>query len=1144
MRRGSETMPGFVRLIALVVFVGVLCPIPFLSSALGQLRVGEADFPGAIMARFSISQGQSATIDAVGQGVADPVCHLYRQGASSWAQVAFNDNYRTSLNCRIAYTNTSGYTSFILLVRSKTYSTGGPVTVTATIGGTYYSGPTIDVRSVQLPSSVFVQTAGNVLHTAELPGGSLWSAVFPCSSTPWPGSTDPYSYGLSPYLAGGPAGTVSGPASGNGGYIFVTPQILEDVDADNVFEVTYARSGHATIYINVVGTDSDADGVGNGLEAAVGTCSGVGTCQYAMTVNTKDTDNDGLPDNEELFGVEGNPPDPGNPGADLDDVSFPRWGADPLHKDVFLQTNYFMTTPSTPNPFAAMTPAQLDAWVDNFVAVYGEGDDADVGNPDGLDGIAVHLDLGVAPPDSAREQFYGDFPHLSSRGEPAFYSWTFTQAVSSPPPNGWDGDYWFLVSASPTQWGQWEFNSTDAGGSTPSNLATYVYGLIEDPVKMPPAWGVHGTLDDGSVSIEKEDPAEADELFAWLFCRPTGSQDWSLCSILGLTVEGNNLVQARRNHFSNPNYFDSVRQDRFFYASVTQSGGGQGPVVGRTLVAGINSIDHELGHCLGLEDGGSPAPGYEEGFSNCPPNYDSLMSYTGGDSFYTAAPTVAFGLNPAAVNDLSSAPTDSCGLADRVEAAPWNFYVQETGGPPPTDCDVDWNRTGSFESSNYQAAIGMSQGDSCNTFSQGRQFVVESGHTALSYQATARGGGYLYIVGIEDVSGTPSLTYRRAALGSGLSSPCTGPFEACLSFFSRATLVSNVSAVGVAAYYWDNKLFVAYPQASDNTVRIRRYTIGTNGALTFSVSRTIQSAAGESLEFVVRYNGTSSPELILLWGVPLGGSGFYVFSKWNNATLTWSEPEVTPLCGGGIIYGFGTPAAVAWPDPYNSSASYAYRKTCSLFPDADSAALLFCYDAVGQCWKDETPFAFPSSSGSCPGRHVDRVYNVLGVDISFCVPEAVKPLDLAFVPVRYASGSQASPSQGKGNLYLVFYADGSGCGGNFAPAVWISEQVSQASPIDQNFLWGGVKSSFWRDFFSNLWGCLQVAGNLSLCVDETMGTAMASGSYFYEGAGRLNFYPYADGSPSRNYLPLSDFITMGEHVCTSVRGSDLSGLCE
>ena len=99
--------------------------------------------------------------------------------------------------------------------------------------------------------------------------------------------------------------------------------------------------------------DSDGDGLTNAEEAKIGT-----------DPNLADTDGDALPDGWEVNGH--------------DFVDLPAMGADPLHKDVFIEVDYM----------TGLKPDQ--AAIDLIVASFAN---APVSNPDGVDGITLHVDV-------------------------------------------------------------------------------------------------------------------------------------------------------------------------------------------------------------------------------------------------------------------------------------------------------------------------------------------------------------------------------------------------------------------------------------------------------------------------------------------------------------------------------------------------------------------------------------------------------------------------------------------------------------------------------------------------------------------------------------------------------------------------------
>jgi hypothetical protein len=94
----------------------------------------------------------------------------------------------------------------------------------------------------------------------------------------------------------------------------------------------------------------------------------------------QDTDRDGLLDGWELNGYDAN-------GDGIPEVNLPAMGANPLHKDLFVEADYM--NDSTGTDFALPAEAQLDDVVNSFK-------NAPVANPDGTTGINLHIDTGGA----------------------------------------------------------------------------------------------------------------------------------------------------------------------------------------------------------------------------------------------------------------------------------------------------------------------------------------------------------------------------------------------------------------------------------------------------------------------------------------------------------------------------------------------------------------------------------------------------------------------------------------------------------------------------------------------------------------------------------------------------------------------------
>ncbi len=96
---------------------------------------------------------------------------------------------------------------------------------------------------------------------------------------------------------------------------------------------------------------------------------------------TGDFDQDGLLDNWELFGYDYN-------GDGVIDINLPAMGADPLHKDIFIEVDW-MAQPIAPGTHSH-EPLQ-GIWIPLWHAF----DDLPVSNPDNTTGIHLHVDSGT-----------------------------------------------------------------------------------------------------------------------------------------------------------------------------------------------------------------------------------------------------------------------------------------------------------------------------------------------------------------------------------------------------------------------------------------------------------------------------------------------------------------------------------------------------------------------------------------------------------------------------------------------------------------------------------------------------------------------------------------------------------------------------
>lgn len=179
------------------------------------------------------------------------------------------------------------------------------------------------------------------------------------------------------------------------------------------------------VYRNDVGHDTDGDGLGDALEAAIGTCpqaggpSGCGcpgcTDPPPPPPDPRDTDGDGLWDSWELLGFSTSWQTSG--GLVFGYLPLQTWGANPRHKDIFVEIDFRRLTQedNQNNVMEKMSPMVAR----QMAAIYGDNATTDaslraahaasIQNPDSLPGISIHLDTGVPPQSPADATIYGDW---------------------------------------------------------------------------------------------------------------------------------------------------------------------------------------------------------------------------------------------------------------------------------------------------------------------------------------------------------------------------------------------------------------------------------------------------------------------------------------------------------------------------------------------------------------------------------------------------------------------------------------------------------------------------------------------------------------------------------------------------------------
>ena len=147
--------------------------------------------------------------------------------------------------------------------------------------------------------------------------------------------------------------------------------------------------GSARLVVNDASVrDRDRDGLGDGLEGELCLCAAAGeaTCGFACKGATPtDTDGDGLSDLEEVLGRD---------HAQFPQL-FPRWGVDPRHKDLLVEIDLARWTDTKKTPPVKHFGRSLST-ADAHAAARVWARLTNMDNPNGKDGIRLHLDVGHA----------------------------------------------------------------------------------------------------------------------------------------------------------------------------------------------------------------------------------------------------------------------------------------------------------------------------------------------------------------------------------------------------------------------------------------------------------------------------------------------------------------------------------------------------------------------------------------------------------------------------------------------------------------------------------------------------------------------------------------------------------------------------
>ena len=361
--------------------------------------------------QLALAQGELVTIETANLSEGgDPVLHLLDFNGP---QIAVNDNGGGGAAARIVYRSDADKT-VVVVVRSKSQASAGTADLLKN-DEVWKTGLTFAGWHNSYPSL----SAGEHLRTTQLPNGATGAHRLYILKAD--------GLGIDLRVSGG------GPGGAAATYLqadYTQRTVIASV-------ASTAAEGNARLLQNDVFNDADFDGLGDGLEAALGTCSALsgvvsvgGGYEFdcSQAADPRDTDGDGISDGLEVFGLVVNDQVIANdPVAQLAQITgpeveyslqthinLPLWGADPRHKDLFIEVDFMQRSPSESEQrlqpeearqFAAYYADTLDTpspLVDLYRAV-------SLLNPDGERGIHTHLDTGIAAETPEDATIYGDW---------------------------------------------------------------------------------------------------------------------------------------------------------------------------------------------------------------------------------------------------------------------------------------------------------------------------------------------------------------------------------------------------------------------------------------------------------------------------------------------------------------------------------------------------------------------------------------------------------------------------------------------------------------------------------------------------------------------------------------------------------------
>lgn len=1031
------------------------------ASVFGASRVLTVNAPPVYVGLFSIAQNATAHIWTVNLSAgADTVMYLLRETSpGNYVLVASNDDYNyPNLNSAISHTNTQGTAYYMIVVRSYSGSSTGTCSIQI---NNVIKKTGVPVNGNVISASQLEFSGNELIQTAHEPGGSVAPMIAKLTSTTlMTGIGMGNGIGWASHVSASGAPTM---------FLVGTPQ-LHVIDS---FSEDY-RAGTTVLLVNDNTQDADQDGVGNLLEAALGTCPTLSNCG-AGTHTGADTDRDGLSDSEEIWGVA---------SAGYNDVSFRRWGANPRKKDAFFELDWhavFNADVGAAGPFAHRRAypnhplwggETLEQWVDVLRSKFLAAPASHIKNPDGSDGIELHLDLGVAPLNPADERKFGAWPTGSVRAVAFGHEFNVLGPIN--------GLVWIEFDT-PSGVTTGSFNAT---GLTPQSIALSVAILIN--------W-----LDTDDV-YDLTHLSDTRATFT-----PVDRTVFAAVRTGGLDPSSMNLAQWRQaiEHQDVVNtdgaVFDPVRRNRVRWGVVGPGGGGNADK--RSLEVGLNALDvvHEMGHTMGLDHWGHDAwSGLQ---TNCAPTYYSLMSYA----------KFPFAFSAGGVPDHSPMNSNEIWPAgvgvDHSYFLNWPFSYLV----PTSSSSVDFTRDGTISSTAGRGFGLLLNGSSCRAFLQGRQELgsAASGGLMTGSPDLARAGNRLYAFW-SDASGT-NLLYRHTALGAAGNKSCTGSADPsgstpCLTWSSTSVLSTGSTGAfaGVTALEYAGSVH-AVVRSSSGAMVAYRFSVGGGGALVLAASQVMPSGSDQlktssTPELVVRHQNLHSRKLGLLY---LANDGVYRSFGWDGSN--WTAEGALLDTSNVQLTGTQGVAAKAWPDASLAGWNANEHMTLAVLPDALGNVRIFKLGYYTNSW---TQLAWNQSVGQATSG---------------------KPM-LEFRTLRNAAGQIASNYAGH---FLIGWGSPSAVDGT-RTYVQVSRQFNRASPPGFSTTAATMTGDI-GDFLADTWARLVLGSSTVLYSDPILDNVFGLTSYrnVRDNVDGLSFLPHADLSPGGLVKVGSDYRVMEDWHC-------------